>query len=39
VPAGGFWLTGSNAVQLGNRLDVPEGDFDSVVHHLIGDPQ
>lgn len=23
----------------GGRLDVPEGDFDTVVHAIIGDPQ
>ncbi len=39
VPAGEFWLHGSKGVRLGDQLDVPEGDFDSVVHALIGGPQ
>lgn len=40
VPASAAWPVGSAGVRLGNQLaNVPEGDFNSVVHALIGDPQ
>ena len=31
--------SGSVSYRLGDELNVPEGDFDSVVHALIGNPQ